>query len=520
MPSTPHIEKAAEAHSAAYKHILKYTGIFGGIQGLTLLLGIVRTKITSVLLGPEGFGLMTFFANPMQLISESTTFGISFSAVQKLAALHGEGKTQEVNHFVRLIRTWAAATALMGMLVCLLLAAPLSRWIFDCADYTMHFCLLSIGVAAMALSGGELAILKALKELQRLSVVSALASVLAVIVCVPLFYFYRSNGIVPVLVLTNLATLALQLCHSTRVKPYQLLRPSHAVLRQSLPLIWLGVAYVVAGLFGQGAELLIRKQILDIHTAANAALGAAAHDLSMAFVGYYSSGYTVTVTYASVIFAVFEADFFPRLTSAATSTSQRNLIINQQIEVGVNLMAPLLILFVSLMPAIVPLLFAPKFAIIIPMSVCASAYIFFKAFTLPVAYLPLAKGHATTYMWTELIYDIFIALLIPIAFKHWGLIGAGYAISAGGLFDLLLIHSCYHHRYQFKLSMRHIGNYIAQTVLFFGAVAAAQLLPAPWKWVAGGTLFLASVAISFHRIDRETRFIQSLRRKIGSLRSR
>jgi O-antigen/teichoic acid export membrane protein len=183
-------------------------------------------------------------------------------------------------------------------------------------------------------------------------------------------------------------------------------------------------------------------------------------------------------------------------------------------------MAPLLILFVSLMPAIVPLLFAPKFAIIIPMSVCASAYIFFKAFTLPVAYLPLAKGHATTYMWTELIYDIFIALLIPIAFKHWGLIGAGYAISVGGLFDLLLIHSCYRYRYQFKLSMRHIGNYIAQTALFFSAVAAAQLLPAPWKWVGGASLFIASDAISIHRIDRETQFIQSLRRKIGNLRTR
>ena len=35
-----------------YGHILKYTGVFGGVQGLNILLGLVRNKIVALLLGP------------------------------------------------------------------------------------------------------------------------------------------------------------------------------------------------------------------------------------------------------------------------------------------------------------------------------------------------------------------------------------------------------------------------------------------------------------------------------------
>ena len=37
-----------------YSNILKYTGIFGGVQGINILVGVVRTKLVTWLLGPEG----------------------------------------------------------------------------------------------------------------------------------------------------------------------------------------------------------------------------------------------------------------------------------------------------------------------------------------------------------------------------------------------------------------------------------------------------------------------------------
>ena len=41
--------------------ILKYTGIFGGLQGLTILIGIIRNKLVALILGPQGVGLISLF---------------------------------------------------------------------------------------------------------------------------------------------------------------------------------------------------------------------------------------------------------------------------------------------------------------------------------------------------------------------------------------------------------------------------------------------------------------------------
>ena len=65
----------------SYSHILKYTSLFGGVQGLGILVGIVRNKLVALLLGPDGMGLVSLFNSTIKLVSDSTNFGLSMSAV-------------------------------------------------------------------------------------------------------------------------------------------------------------------------------------------------------------------------------------------------------------------------------------------------------------------------------------------------------------------------------------------------------------------------------------------------------
>ena len=46
-----------ETNDTSYDHVLKYTGVFGGVQGLKLLMSFARNKLTSVFLGEFGLGL-------------------------------------------------------------------------------------------------------------------------------------------------------------------------------------------------------------------------------------------------------------------------------------------------------------------------------------------------------------------------------------------------------------------------------------------------------------------------------
>ena len=61
-----------ERRSNNYTHILKYASLFGGVEGLIVLISIIRNKLVALILGPEGMGLMSLFNSTIKLVSDST----------------------------------------------------------------------------------------------------------------------------------------------------------------------------------------------------------------------------------------------------------------------------------------------------------------------------------------------------------------------------------------------------------------------------------------------------------------
>ena len=110
----------------SYRHILKYMGIFGGVQGLNILMSIVRNKVVAVLLGTAGMGLISLFNATVRLVSDSTNLGLSMSAVRELSAAYELGDEERLKHRIQIIRMWVALTAIAGMLLCILLSPLLN----------------------------------------------------------------------------------------------------------------------------------------------------------------------------------------------------------------------------------------------------------------------------------------------------------------------------------------------------------------------------------------------------------
>lgn len=61
MEKTKKMDERLDSEKNSYSHILKYTGLFGGVQGLNMLVGVVRNKFTAMFLGPSGMGLLSLF---------------------------------------------------------------------------------------------------------------------------------------------------------------------------------------------------------------------------------------------------------------------------------------------------------------------------------------------------------------------------------------------------------------------------------------------------------------------------
>lgn len=487
-----HVRQPAQParRAASYGHVLKYTGLFGGVQVLTMLVGLVRNKIAALLLGPSGMAIVALLNNAVSLINQGTNFGISFSAVKHVAELTDEEDPTRMEAFVRTVRLWSLLTALLGCLVCMALAPLLSRWTFETAERTGTFLLIAPMVGLLALTGGEVAILKGAKLLRPVATISALTSLATLLICCPLYYLGGVEGIAPALLLSQLAILLLHLRYSAKAFPLRgTFSGWRASLKGGVPMLRLGLAFIVAGIFGKGAEYAIRALILRFG------------DLDD--VGFYSTGYALTVGYTSLVFMAIEADFFPRLSACGNDLRRQNQTINQQMEVCLLLITPLLIGVALFMPLIIRVLYSGAFLCAVPMAVCATLYMFFKALTLPVAYLPLAKGDSVMYMATELVYDLFVAVAIPIAFLRHGLFGAGAALAGAGLFDLLLIHFLYHSRYRYRLDTQPLPVYIAQFLLLLAATTVALGTSLAWRWGVGTPALLLSVGISFHILRKK-----------------
>lgn len=500
MSRTDSENTASSNSDASYRHVIKYTGLFGGVQGIIMLVHLIRNKIAAVLLGPAGIALVSIFNKVSNLISQATNFGISFSAVKHIAELNEKEDKGEIERYVCVVRSWSMLAALLGTLVMMVLSSQLSLLTFENYDYTWQFVCLSPIVGVLALTGGEVAILKGLKQLKQIALVSVMTALSTLLICTSLYYFLEEDGIIPALLLTAIAVFCINLRYSTKVVPWRTSITSMKELALGLPMVRLGLAYIIAGIFGQGADWCINVMML--------------HDGSLTDVGLYYSGYTLMTSYASVVFLAMEADFFPRLSGAVNNPMRQNHIINQQIEVCSLLSAPLLILFVFGMPILLQLLYSSKFIDAVPMAICTSIYIFFKVLTTPLAYLSLANGDSKIYMISELLYDFFVVAAIPFAFRNWGLMGAGMALAVAGVFDFIIIHVFYYFKYKFLLNWKRTWYlFTTQLVLLLLTVYSSLELPFVQKLTISLIAFICSVSLSIYRINKETTFLAQIKKR-------
>lgn len=498
---------------ASYRHVLKFTGLFGSVQVLTMLVGVLRNKLAALILGPSGLALITLYNNAATLINQATNFGISFSAIKQIAEIGDaetaacpdergcQGRTHDTMpperwRAVAVVRLWSLLTALLGTFAGLVLAPVFSHLTFGDGSHTADYLLLAPMVGMLALTSGEMAVLKGLKMLGRVARVSVLCAVVTLVVCIPLYYTLGVRGIAFALLLSQAGVLGVHLWFSGKAVSWRGLYAvckgeagrTRGVLADGLPMVKLGIAFVLAGICGQGAEYAIRALILRLG--------------SLGDVGLYNSGYIIAVTYAAMVFTAVEADYFPRLSATGEDRSLRNQTVSRQTEVCVMLMSPFLLCFVVAMPLIIPLLFSADFVAAIPMAVTATPYMFFKALTLPAAYLPLARGESWTYMVMEVIYDAVIIVCIPFAYSQWGLVGTGWALAAAGAFDAVLIHGVYRYRYGLRLRLDKAWVIAVQFVLLICAVGVSQCAADGVRWGGGLALAAAGAILSGMRIGR------------------
>lgn len=204
-------------------------------------------------------------------------------------------------------------------------------------------------------------------------------------------------------------------------------------------MILLGLAFVGSGVMASGSELLIQSFF--------------ATSASLSMLGLYRAGFQLGVTYPGTIFTAISNDFYPRLSAANRDKNLRNLLVNRQIYSLLWIVLPLTIIFIVIIPYLVPLLFSDEFLIVIPMVRMMALALPFKAMTLPIGCLPLALGKSLHFFMLELISWTLFILFVLLGYRHGGLLGAGIGIALSQWVDLPIVwlFCRKHYGYHFSL---------------------------------------------------------------------
>ena len=103
------------------KQSLKNSGLVGGSQIISIILGVIKTKAIALLLGPSGVGLIQLFTSTITLLQNVFSFGLGFSGVRDISESHGTGDKENLSTTVVILNRWVWFSGLIGVLVIIII---------------------------------------------------------------------------------------------------------------------------------------------------------------------------------------------------------------------------------------------------------------------------------------------------------------------------------------------------------------------------------------------------------------
>lgn len=426
------------------KQILKATSIIGGAQFITILIGVIRTKILALLLGPFGLGIAGMLQSIIDLVRNATGFGLNFSAVKDVAESDALNDTKKLNETITVLRNLVLWTGLLGVFITVVLAKPLSDFTFGNSNYTTTVIYLSITLLLSSIAGGQMALLQGKREIKLMAKASLYGAIYSTIVSVVVYYIFGINGIVPVLIITSLIPLIFSWYYSRKIK----FEPQKISFRDSIHkgigMAKLGFFIVVTAFMATLTLYIIRVIIVN--------------KVNIEAVGFFQASWTISTTYIGVILNAMLSDFFPRLSKINNDKEASNKLINEQLEIALVLGTPMILLLIAVAELLIRILYSSSF---LSTTLILQWQLFGAFFTLiawPLAVLFLAKNKGIFCIIIDGLWSLLFLSIVYFGWEYLGFKVLGIGDSVAIICKLFMVYFLVKRIGDFKFSTKNIKN--------------------------------------------------------------
>jgi O-antigen/teichoic acid export membrane protein len=472
----------------SYNQIAKATGIFGGVQVFNILLSIIRSKVVAVLLGTTGVGLMGMFTATTTMIASITNLGIGFSAVRTVSEATASNDQTIIGRTLLTLRRWVIVTGLLGALICIVFSRQLSIWTFGSTDYTWAFIWLSVTLLLQALTSGQLALLQGMRKLQQLAKANILGSFLGLCVSLPAYYWLGEKGIVPALILTAVTNLFLSWYFTSKIEVAPQAQTLQESFRGGLEMVKLGSVVMITGFATAGVMYLIRMFI--------------SRTGGLEQVGLYSAAWAILNGYVDMVFTAMGTDYFPRLSAVNSNNKHMRQLVNEQAEMGVLILGPILVLLLCFLPLVIRILLTQEFLPIANLIEWALIGILFKAGSWSIAFTMLAKGDKKMFFISETTATIIMLGTTVLFYRWFQLPGIGMAFLLSYVLYLGTVYTIARLRYEFSFDRLFLKLFAIQLFFTVSTFLVINYTNAPVSYLLCTILTIATCSYSFYELNK------------------
>lgn len=477
-----------EEEHKSYNSIFKASAIFGGVQIFQVFIQILRAKIVAVLLGPAGVGILGLFNVTVGFIGSITNFGLGTSAIKEIAVANEKDQENKISETLYVLKKLVWFTGLLGMIISIGFSPLLSQLTFGNYDYTYAFVWLSISLFFNQLTSGKLVVLQGLRKIKLLAKANLLGSVFGLIIVFPLFYFYKDNGIVASIIVYSV-TLYFFAWYFARTIPVQYIHLStNEIFIKGKVMLTMGFVLGISGLITILSNYLTSLFIV--------------HFGNIEQLGLYNAGIAITTNYTGLIFAAIATDYHPRLSALANNNLVKQAV-NQQAEIALIILTPLILVFLVFGDFLIQLLYSKDFLSVKPMISWILLGTFFKLFSWAISFTFVARGKVKLFFWNELFANIYVLIFSFIGYYFFGLIGLGFAFLVSFVIYSVQVYVLAKKTFDFSYETLFIKSFLIQfgiaSVCYFGILKLQSI----YGYLLGILLILFSFFYSLKELNKK-----------------
>jgi len=470
--------------SASYRRILKSSSIIGGASFLNIVIGLLRTKLLAVLLGPAGVGLVSLYRGLLTTASAVATMGVDTVGTRQIAEANARDDARALAVARRAIFWGTLALATAGTVVVWGFRKLLAQRVLGSAAHANIVGWLAVGVALTVVSASQGALIQGMRRIADMARVSVYSAILNTVVGIALIWRWHDAGLVFYVLTMPLATFVLGWRYVSRLP-----KPEHSrislfeMTHQWKMLLSVGVAFMGGTLAMSLIQLWIRVDVGNV-------LGTQA-------LGQFQASWTISTTYIAFVLSAMAADYYPRLTGVIDDHKAAIGLINQQTEISLLLSAPVFLAMMGLAPWVIRLLYTAAFAPAVEVLRWQILSDVLKVAAWPLGFIFLASGDGKTFFWTEVAAFLVMGVSITGFLRSAGLEITGIAYLACYVFYLPLVHWLARRRIDFAWSV----PVVRLLTVTLAVCAAVGILASFTRW---GAIIgcVASVIFGIHAVGR------------------